>query len=95
MLFYLQVNSPDKANIAKVVPTPNNGCSELVKIHHNEGAEPWFIFQKTKYVWDSDKKQFSSVQFPVDHTVGYYNNWKGYADDAEIKEAEEIYGKNK
>ncbi|KAG6798097.1 manganese-transporting ATPase 13A1 [Apis mellifera caucasica] len=87
--------NPYNAKIAKVVPTPNNGSSELVKLHHSEQQEPWFIFQKTKYYWNSDKKIFQGLQFPINHSVKHYCEWKGYLDEKDIAAAEEKYGKNK
>ena len=53
----------------------------------------WFIFQKTKYVWDKEKKQFRGVEFPVNKTYGEYFQWKGYQDE-ELSKAERKYGKN-
>ncbi|XP_011869217.1 PREDICTED: manganese-transporting ATPase 13A1 [Vollenhovia emeryi] len=85
---------PYKARIVKVVPTPNNGSSELILLHHTNKQKPWFIFQKTKYYWDSDVKSFKGLQFPTDHTVKYYCEWKGYLDQKEVEAAEERYGKN-
>ncbi|XP_006608970.1 manganese-transporting ATPase 13A1 [Apis dorsata] len=87
--------NPYNAKIAKVVPTPNNGSSELVKLHHSEQQEPWFIFQKTKYYWNSDKKIFQGLQFPINHSVKHYCEWRGYLDEKDIAAAEEKYGKNK
>ncbi|NP_001135438.1 ATPase type 13A1 [Nasonia vitripennis] len=87
-------SDPYRASIAKVVPTPNNGSTELVKLHQNKSQEPWFIFQKTKYVWDPSTKEFRGLEFPVSYSVKHYSQWKGYADDNEIKEAEEKYGQN-
>ena len=86
---------PYKAKIAKVVPTPNNGSSELVKLYHSEQQEPWFIFQKTKYLWDPHKKRFEGLQFPINHSVKHYCEWKGYLDEKEVTAAEDKYGKNK
>ncbi|XP_053994305.1 endoplasmic reticulum transmembrane helix translocase [Hylaeus volcanicus] len=86
--------NPYKAKVAKVVPTPNNGSSELVKLFHSEQQEPWFIFQKTKYHWNQHKKCFEGLQFPTGHSVKHYCEWKGYLDEKEITAAEEKYGKN-
>ncbi|CAK9815789.1 Endoplasmic reticulum transmembrane helix translocase [Anthophora quadrimaculata] len=87
--------NPYKAKIAKVVPTPNNGSSELVKLHHSEQQEPWFIFQKTKYYWNSHKKTFEGLQYPIHHSVKHYCEWNGYLDENDIAAAEDKYGKNK
>lgn len=86
---------PYKARIVKVVPTSNNGSSELISLRHTDQQEPWFIFQKTKYYWDSDKKSFRGLQFPINHSVKHYCEWKGYLDQKEIEAAEGKYGKNK
>ncbi|XP_043270671.1 endoplasmic reticulum transmembrane helix translocase isoform X2 [Venturia canescens] len=86
---------PYKSTIAKVVPMPNNGSSELVKLCRDKDNKPWFIFQKTKYVWSVDKKQFQGLEFPVDKVISAYRDWKGYQDDIHFTEAEEHYGKNK
>ncbi|PSN36028.1 Manganese-transporting ATPase 13A1 [Blattella germanica] len=90
---------PLKAKVAKVVPTANNGSSELVSVHHfkddvNNGVNIWFIFQKTKYVWDENKKQFCGLQFPVDLPFGEYMEWKGYQEDNEVTNADIKYGRN-
>ncbi|CAL1689453.1 unnamed protein product [Lasius platythorax] len=87
--------NPYKARIVKVIPTPNNGSSELIPLHHTNQQEPWFIFQKTKYYWDSKIKSFRGLQFPINHSVKHYCEWKGYLDQTEVEAAEEKYGKNK
>ncbi|CAD6215942.1 GSCOCG00004244001-RA-CDS [Cotesia congregata] len=86
---------PYKSTIVKVVPTPNNGSSELVKLHHSKDNKCcWFIFQKTKYCWDDDKKQFRCLQFPINDLIKTYSNWKGFSDDQEVADTESKYGKN-
>ncbi|XP_062547568.1 endoplasmic reticulum transmembrane helix translocase [Armigeres subalbatus] len=95
---------PEKARVVKVVPTENNGSSELVKLHcakadgtggaGNEGSVYWFLFQKTKYVWDADKKQFRSVEFPIHKTYEEYFESKGHQEDADVQLAEKTYGNN-
>lgn len=78
----------------KVIPTPNNGSSELIPLHRTD-QQPWFIFQKTKYYYDSEIKSFRGLQFPINHSVKHYCEWKGYLDQTEVEAAEEKYGKNK
>jgi manganese-transporting P-type ATPase len=61
-----------------------------------EGDErvPWFYFQKTKYVWDSNKKQFQGLEFPINCDCNSYMEWKGYKEDQDVLTAETKYGKN-
>ena len=55
----------------------------------------WFMFQKTKYMYDGvEKKRFVSVSFPVAESIQTYLDCKGYQDDAEVKHAENTFGKN-
>ncbi|XP_064649673.1 endoplasmic reticulum transmembrane helix translocase-like [Lineus longissimus] len=91
---------PHHASWVKVVPTPNNGYTELVKLYHDVDEEtkkerPWFTFQKTKYLYDAEeKKQFEPVKFPVDLSMKQYTEWKGYQEDSEVAVAERKYGNN-
>ncbi|XP_047987230.1 endoplasmic reticulum transmembrane helix translocase [Leguminivora glycinivorella] len=96
-----KVKDPIQAEIVKVVPTPNNGFSEIVKLHHTKSTKKgslnpdvWFMFQKSKYVYDWDKKTFSTVEFPINKTHDHYLESKGYADDEAIEMAEKEFGKN-
>ena len=57
--------------------------------------EVWFVFQKMKYVYDGEeKKEFKAVMFPIDHSLRYYMEYKGYQEDTDLKHAEHTYGKN-
>ncbi|XP_049787588.1 endoplasmic reticulum transmembrane helix translocase [Schistocerca cancellata] len=92
-------NDPFKAKVAKVVPTANNGSSELVSVHQAKDGvtkEPviWFMFQKTKYVWDPEKKQFRGLQFPISLPFGDYMDWKGHQEDSDVANADLRYGRN-
>ncbi|XP_023773956.1 manganese-transporting ATPase 13A1 [Cyanistes caeruleus] len=91
---------PQKATLAKVVPTPNNGSVELVPIHREQGEDGQevlsFEFQKIKYSYEiHGKKQFLPVAFPVEHPLGFYQNSRGFQEEQEIREAERKYGNNK
>lgn len=95
-----KAKTPEKARLAKVVPTENNGSSELVKLQRTvvDEAHPepifWFLFQKTKYVWDADRKQFRGVEFPIHRTYEEYFESKGHQEDADVQLAERTYGNN-
>ncbi|XP_071948299.1 endoplasmic reticulum transmembrane helix translocase-like [Antedon mediterranea] len=83
----------------KVVPTANNGSPEIVKLHsetNGDSKDIWFNFQKTKYIYDfEEKKQFKAVEFPIDHSIGYYMDSKGYSDEGEVEAAKSTFGLNR
>lgn len=77
-----------------MIPTPNNGSSELVRVTHSQTGEIGFIFQKLKYVFEEEKKTFRRVEFPADHSYQHYLNWKGYEADEDLGKTEKHYGNN-
>lgn len=54
----------------------------------------WFMFQKSKYVYDWEKKSFHTVVFPTNKPYEEYMDSKGYIDDQSIEAAEKEFGKN-
>ncbi|XP_052789722.1 endoplasmic reticulum transmembrane helix translocase-like [Mya arenaria] len=93
-----KVSSPENASWVKVVPTPNNGSTELVKLYktkENGEEELWFMFQKAKYLWDgAEKKKFLPLVFPVNHTMAHYMDCKGLQEESDVTHAENLFGKN-
>ncbi|XP_037957568.1 manganese-transporting ATPase 13A1 [Teleopsis dalmanni] len=93
-----RVKKPDVNVLAKVVPTANNGFSELVRIHcktlENGTQMFYFLFQKTKYIWEENKKTFRDVEFPVSLPLEDYARSRGHETDAAITLAEQTYGVN-
>ncbi|XP_051904364.1 manganese-transporting ATPase 13A1 [Hippocampus zosterae] len=90
---------PNKATLAKVVPTPNNGSAELVALQRDQdenGDEILsFEFQKIRYTFDhKEKKCFFPIAFPINHPMGYFQSWRGYQEEADLKVAEKRYGTN-
>lgn len=100
-IVHLQTKLPAKGVIAKVVPTPNNGKSELVRIQQTRfGGEKtklvyWFVFQKIKYVWDEEKATFRTIEFPINRSLHSYMDSKGLDSEDDISLAEKTYGANK
>uniref|UniRef100_A0A3B3SY67 Endoplasmic reticulum transmembrane helix translocase n=1 Tax=Paramormyrops kingsleyae TaxID=1676925 RepID=A0A3B3SY67_9TELE len=91
---------PNKATLAKVIPTPNNGSAELVPLQRDEEEDGRrilsFEFQKIRYVFDSrESRRFQPVAFPVRHPMGYFQSWRGYQEEAELRAAEKRYGTNR
>ena len=107
-----RVSDAEKAEVVQVTPTANNGFAELVYLHRkfilkdslstsSMLDEPekviWFQFQKTKYLFDAkEKKQFRAVEFPINHSLAYYLDSKGYAQtEQQIVDAQAYYDLNK
>uniref|UniRef100_A0A8D0D5B9 ATPase 13A1 n=1 Tax=Sander lucioperca TaxID=283035 RepID=A0A8D0D5B9_SANLU len=91
---------PNKATLAKVIPTPNNGSAELVALQRdqNENGEGIlsFEFQKICYIFDhEEKKCFLPIAFPINNPMGYFQSWRGYQEEAELRAAEKRYGTNR
>ncbi|KAI2811031.1 hypothetical protein BLOT_002201 [Blomia tropicalis] len=96
-LSFYKESSVINATYAKVCPTPNNGSPELVRLYRTRisGKDSiWFIFQKTKYIYDFDKGQFEQIIFPGDRPIQEYQEARGYVVDDDLIVAEKLYGKN-
>lgn len=57
-------------------------------------VEYFFTFQKIKYVWDENKKQFRATEFPINRPFQEYFDSKGHEDDDALAVAEKRFGKN-
>jgi len=101
-----RVRDPELAEVVQVNPTANNGFSELVYLHRkynildNSFNLPekviWFQFQKTKYILDTkEKKRFVPIEFPLNHSLDFYMNHKGYQTEKNILDANSYYDLNK
>uniref|UniRef100_A0A667XLC9 Endoplasmic reticulum transmembrane helix translocase n=1 Tax=Myripristis murdjan TaxID=586833 RepID=A0A667XLC9_9TELE len=91
---------PRKATLAKVIPTPNNGSAELVTLQRDQDEDGEgilsFEFQKIRYIFDSkEKKCFLPVAFPISNPMGYFQSWRGYQEEADLRAAEKRYGTNR
>ncbi|XP_075941915.1 endoplasmic reticulum transmembrane helix translocase [Anarhichas minor] len=90
---------PNKATLAKVIPTPNNGSAELVALQRDQDENGEGIlsleFQKIRYIFDhQEKKCFLPIAFPIDNPMGNFQSWRGYQEEAELRAAEKRYGTN-
>lgn len=96
---YSYTRHPENATFVRVVPTPNNGSSELVRLMHSPATEHdpeciWFLFQKTKYTYNFKTEKFEVLQFPLNHEMSVYQGWRGYQEEHEILSVEKKFGKN-
>ncbi|XP_065199388.1 endoplasmic reticulum transmembrane helix translocase-like [Sycon ciliatum] len=93
------VNDVNEAKLVKVIPTPNNGYPELVPLlkekDENDDDQLAFYFQKTKYVYNVDRKEFHDVKFPVEEFLSFYRDSMGIEDDKRLVNSERKFGLNK
>lgn len=55
-----------------------------------------FEFQKICYIFDhKEKKRFLPIAFPISHTLSYFQTWRGYQEEAELRAAEKRYATNR
>lgn len=55
-----------------------------------------FEFQKIRYIFDyKEKKRFLPIAFPINHPLGYFQSWRGYQEEADLRAAEKRYGTNR
>ncbi|KAH9393866.1 hypothetical protein TYRP_021398 [Tyrophagus putrescentiae] len=82
---------------AKVVPTANNGSPEMVRLNRTKIRDEetiWFMFQKTKYLYDAETGHFAQIVFASERPIQEYQEARGYLSDEELTVAEKLYGKN-
>ncbi|XP_066563871.1 endoplasmic reticulum transmembrane helix translocase [Amia ocellicauda] len=88
---------PTKASLVKVVPMPNNGSAELLPLQRDTDEAGFevisFEFQKIRYILEGGR--FAPVSFPVARPLGFFQGWKGYQEEAELRAAKKTYGGNR
>jgi cation-transporting ATPase 13A1 len=102
-----RVADAEKAECVQITPTINNGFAELVYLHHKYSVQngdfgapaekiTWFNFQKTKYIFDREKKQFKPIEFPLDNSLSFYLDSKGYSQsEQQIQDAQSYFDLNR
>ena len=55
----------------------------------------WFMFQKTKYLYDQKEGKFQLLKFHTSEPYSYYRDCRGYTTDMKAEAAKQLYGKNK
>uniref|UniRef100_A0A158P6R6 Cation-transporting ATPase n=1 Tax=Angiostrongylus cantonensis TaxID=6313 RepID=A0A158P6R6_ANGCA len=86
-----------KATHCKVLPTPNNGWSELVPLRRTQARKSklWFEFQKVHYTLDEASNSFSTVVFDSYRPMKYYQQSRGVESDDQLEEISYLLGDNK
>ncbi|VDN02745.1 unnamed protein product [Thelazia callipaeda] len=88
-----------RASVVKVVPTPNNGWSEVVPLRRTKlvtgKMKLWFEFQKIHYTFVLEKKTFVALELDTNQPMSYFQESRGLETDEAIMERRQDLGDNK
>ncbi|KAI8618780.1 hypothetical protein BC830DRAFT_1208454 [Chytriomyces sp. MP71] len=93
-------SDPHTAKLIKIIPGAHQGAGALCSILAMDidgKSFPYFFFQKKKYIFSFEKKQFVNLRFPADDgkTMKELQATRGLINDKEISSATDIYGLNR
>ncbi|KAI9136899.1 hypothetical protein BKA69DRAFT_1101510 [Paraphysoderma sedebokerense] len=101
----MKTSDPFKATHIRVIPTEHRGSGELCplmkanvtqiegKARKNE-TQIYFIFQKKKYIYNSDKKYFLKITYPTSIPFSHFKSSKGHESKDKVQSQMQEYGKN-
>ncbi|KAJ2533095.1 putative cation-transporting ATPase 1 [Coemansia sp. RSA 1935] len=98
-----RVTDPYEAELIKVIASDHLGRNAMskmefgVNVHDEARPQLSFKYQAQKYIYDEDKKVFQAVEYPSDGgpALSELQRSTGLTGELEIREAHEVYGKNK
>lgn len=82
-----KATSVKDASLIRIVPAPNNGPSEICSINRistEDHEEVSFLFQKRRFIYDSDTNTFTPPEFLIDspQKIGTFQTSEGITEDA-------------
>jgi manganese-transporting P-type ATPase len=87
---YSENKNPKESEFVYVIPKPHKGKEELCQIQ-KEKEVVYFEYQKIKFFYNEEKKDFFKVNYPDKETMIYYKKLKGLNEVGQITEK---YGPN-
>ncbi|KAI6645737.1 Manganese-transporting ATPase 13A1 [Oopsacas minuta] len=90
MITCSNVVSVHDATLVKVIPTPNNGSTELNQLIRRDG-QIWFEFQKLRYIYDKSSQSFSPPSLEEGDCFNTYLTSQGLS-SKEAFRREKLYG---
>ncbi|ORY77669.1 hypothetical protein BCR37DRAFT_382557 [Protomyces lactucae-debilis] len=99
---YSRASSIATAKSIKIVPAVDQGSPEICALDSTQYAgekerEISFTFQKKKFIFDTDRKVFREVIFPIDQqpSIAKYQGTSGLSSSKALETAERLYGFNR
>lgn len=92
-----RVEDISMAEVAKVVPLPQQGKSELCNILSSDGVKGKYLylkFQEIKMIYDSLTKTFKPPEYITEKEISWYLNNAGLSNEVDVKEAKQRFGAN-
>ncbi|KAJ1730528.1 putative cation-transporting ATPase 1 [Coemansia biformis] len=98
-----RADDPYEAELVKVLAANHLGKNAMcemvhgINVHDESRPQLSFTFQAQKYIYDDDKKIFQPVTYPSDGglPLGELQRATGLSSETEVREALEVYGRNK
>eukprot|EP01127_Copromyxa_protea_P019679 TRINITY_DN6440_c0_g1_i1.p1 TRINITY_DN6440_c0_g1~~TRINITY_DN6440_c0_g1_i1.p1 ORF type:complete len:1356 (+),score=374.54 TRINITY_DN6440_c0_g1_i1:25-4092(+) len=90
---YKQTVNPDVATDVQVTPKAHCGKTELVPIQKADG-ETFFIFQRRKYIFNTDNQTFEKVKSVVNCPLSTYAESRGIQDVQTLEAVKSKFGRN-
>ncbi|OAF67515.1 hypothetical protein A3Q56_04744 [Intoshia linei] len=91
-IMYKKCDSISECDYLHVIPFENKGIEEILKYIEKDGSL-YFIYQKTKYYYDSETQEFNLLKFPIDWKISKYLDWAGHSNES-LEQYSEKYGDN-
>lgn len=92
------------ATLIRIIPQKDKGAGDIVPLQRTRrtAASPestfWFSYQRDKFTYSSEEKEFSRLAYPVDvvpaPTLSVFQQSEGLITTAAVNSAENAYGKN-
>lgn len=78
----------------KIVPTSSTKGAKSIEPVIRTEHEVYFVYQKRKYVWNVDKKQFEKISYPTTLAYAEYLEAKGLFASEVLESSKRRYGRN-
>lgn len=78
----------------KIIPTSSHKGSKTIEKVVRADGEVFFVYQKKKFVWNADKKQFEKISYPTNLAYREYLDAKGVSTAESLADAVRRYGRN-
>eukprot|EP00727_Mastigamoeba_balamuthi_P007026 m51a1_g2944 putative probable cation-transporting atpase 13a1-like (1288) ;mRNA; f:607116-611357 len=95
---YRAAGSLASATHVRVDPLPHRGRPEVCAVvrppQDATDNQPYFLYQKSKYIWNEERQRFEVLEYPSACEVAWYASQSGHRTAETVAAASARYGKN-